>query len=88
MMPKFSLRNLGGDASRFAEPCSQTIDIACGSSFAEPLRKLRNLARNHLKSLAETVRNRRRVGRCGTPRDKSLWVPQSHPANWAHEVAR
>ena len=87
MITKFSLRNLGGDTSRFAEAFSQPIEIACGSSFAEPLRKLRNLTRNQLKSLAETLRNLRRVGRCGTPIDKSIGVPQSHTANWAREVA-
>lgn len=87
MMPKSSLRNLGGDAIRFAEPSPQLIEIACGSSFAEPLRKLRNLARNLLKSLAETPRNLRKVGRCGTPIGKPIGVPQSLTANWAREVA-
>ena len=87
MMPKLSLRNLCGDAMPFAEPSSQAIEIAGGSCFAEALRKLRNLARNLLKSLAEALRNLRKVGRCGTPIDKSIGVPQSHPANWARGVA-
>lgn len=83
-MLKSSLRNLGGNALHFAEPSQQLIEIACGSSFAEPLRKLRNLARNLLKSLAETLR---KVGRCGTPIGKPIGVPQSLTANWAREVA-
>ena len=87
MIPKLNLRNLYGDAVPFAEPRSQTIEIACGSCFAEALRKLRNLGRNPLKSLAEALRNLRKVSRCGTPIDKSIGVPQSHPANWARGVA-
>lgn len=85
MTPAKSMRNLCGSWRRYAEAPSQLVENACGGLFAEPLRKLRNLARKPLILL-------RRL------RGTSGWLAGAEPlpkgrgfrhasANWAREAA-